>query len=106
MPERGSIACCGFNELVFTGCQSGYPSDLDDFKTWLAHGIAHVMHRSSKHIFVVGIPTKVGSFSQYNMTFYERLHECLKEFGCKPIANPYVNKNSSNTIVVLAGQMP
>ena len=35
MPERGSIACCGFNELVFTGCQSGYPSDLDDFKTWL-----------------------------------------------------------------------
>lgn len=105
----GETTCCGVDELNFQGIQENYEIlalSEDHWKELIAKYIKGSCERADHRIVFVGIPTKVGYHSMYNLDFYKRLRHTLKEFGFKELCKPYRNGGSGNTIVVLAGQMP
>lgn len=85
-----------------------YKDDAEAFEALVAKTIETAPRNdvSDKRVLVVGIPTKVGGDSQYNLDFYNKLREVLESFGFIALSAPYKNKNSGNTIVAMAGQLP
>ena len=76
------------------------------FEELIACFIRASEQHSDRRIVLVGIPTRVGNSSMYNLQFYEKLRETLHHFGFQEVCKPYKNESSSNTIVVLVAQMP
>ena len=109
-PQPHKLTCCGITELNFQTLNRIAPQmkELGDvsFRELIACFIEASVTTRDKRIVLVGIPTKVGINSLYNLEFYERLRLVLVEFGFKEICKPYTNAGSHNTIVVLTSQMP
>ena len=103
------MICCGLEEI-----------DLQSFyKVWCANANNEIKQEAlakliesvnsetnDKRMMFIGIPTRVGIDSDYNIKYYRWVLKTLKSFGFKPLCRPYRNENSGNTIVVLAGQFP
>lgn len=109
--RSNSLLCCGMDELNFQELQKywdRYKDDAEAFEALVAKTIETAPRNdvSDKRVLVVGIPTKVGGDSQYNLDFYNKLREVLESFGFIALSAPYKNKNSGNTIVAMAGQLP
>lgn len=109
--RTGETICCGIDELDFQPLNEEYDewvSKLSDsnFKELVARYVKASCEVNDERVVFVGIPTSVGQSSMYNIAFYERLLDTLKTFGFRELCKPYRNRNSGNTITVLAGQMP
>jgi hypothetical protein len=97
------------DELDFQGFQDYYDRYRDDqegFEGIVAKIIAAGVRQNDERVMVVGLPTSVSSGSMYNLEYYKKLRQTLLDFGFVELCKPYKNKNSGNTIVALAGQMP
>lgn len=110
---RGEVTCCGIDELDFqilneNWKESDFPQNLSkkDWDNLIALYIKGTLETQDERILIVGIPVKVGQSSMYDIEFYKRLRITLNEFGFRELCKPYRNRNSGNTIVVLAGQVP
>jgi len=100
------ISCCGISELKFGmvhNCGS-ITEDKDYFDELIAKTIENQLSHKDERILITGLPVICPS-GQYREAFYERLHKTLLSFGMIQLnKEPYVNKNSGNSIVVLVGQ--
>jgi hypothetical protein len=111
--RHGSTVCCGLDELDFGPLNDLWKeTDLlykltsNQWKELIAKYIKESCDRTDERVVFVGIPTRVGGDSMYDLDFYEKLRRTLNEFGFRELCHPYKNRNSGNDIVVLAGQMP
>ena len=110
-PQPHRLSCCGVTELNFQSLNAPklvaginlLPTAA--FEELIACFIRASVQHSDRRIVLVGIPTKVGSGSMYNLSFYEHLRIVLHRFGFQEVCKPYKNESSSNTIVVLIAQM-
>lgn len=106
--ESGNTNCCGIEELDFQGLFK-YWDEYKNSNVWnelVAKYIKFSCEVDDERVVFVGVPTRVGGGSIYDIDFYKKLRGTLNEFGFRELCKPYRNRNSGNTIVVLAGQMP
>jgi hypothetical protein len=109
-PSVPGCSCCGLEELDFTPLMKHwetYQDEGDD--VWMEMVSAYIQEcfgENDNRVMFVGLPTKVGGGSMYNIDFYRRLRKVLKKIGFREVCRPYKNANSGNTIVVLVGQLP
>ncbi len=105
--SSGTMHCCGLEELDFQGLAKNVGiQDSPDFEEAVAVYLKNEVCHNDKRIVIVGIPTRVGTGSQYSLEFYNKLREVLQGFGMQQAGSIYKNENSSNDIVALVGQMP
>lgn len=108
--QRGDTVCCGVDELNFQGLNNAHWRDYHGTKHWPELIAKYIdmgcERRDDERVVFIGIPTQVGNHSMYDIRFYKELRKILNEFGFRELGRPYRNRNSGNTIVALAGQMP
>lgn len=103
---HGSMHCCGLRELDFQVLAKTEIHSDPKFKEAVAKYLKAMVSEEDGRVIIVGIPTRVGANSQYNLEFYNALREVLHGFGMKQAGTIYKNSNSSNHIAALIGQMP
>lgn len=104
------LGCCGLHELDFNDMNRQW-NDIknkveEDFDKLIARYIDESIGPGDNRMTFVGIPTRVGLNSQYNIEFYRKLRTTLKKFGYIELCEPYKNVNSGNYIIAMAGQLP
>lgn len=104
--------CCGIDELVFLDVSKEHfemknKKIFDEFTAkYIKYSIFYEESKDKRVVFI-GLPVKVKSNSVYNSDYYIRLRASLERLGfVKLNARPYKNKNSSNSLTVMAGQFP
>lgn len=107
---RCQLQCCGITEINFGPLHDVTPhaEDFDYFDEFVAKYIEVAAGHADRRIIIVGVPTALNATeSQYRLSFYKALRKTLRKFGFVELQNePYKNKNSTNHITVLAGQLP
>lgn len=101
-------ACCGLDELSFLSLNwdSHRVLTLPDevFEELIAKYIS-IDPPDDHRIVFVGIPTRVGILSEYDIRFYRKLRRTLQSFGFVELSKRgYRNNNSDNIIIAMAGQ--
>lgn len=107
--KEPGMQCCGLEELDMAAIQKHwqiYRKDPASLRGLVAHYIRECFKEKDSRVLIVGIPTKVGASSIYDIDYYTQLRETLGELGFVEVGQPYKNVNSGNTIVALVGQLP
>jgi hypothetical protein len=100
------LQCCGISELNFQQLQDLYSSKY--FEEIVAKHLGTIVNGlNDNRVLLVGMPTKVGDSSMYNIKFYRKLRKILLSFGFVELVDkPYKNGNSGNKVTVLACKIP
>ena len=102
------ITCCGISELKF-GFVHNCGSRTENkpyFDELIAKVIDSQILFKDGRILITGLPIHCPS-GTYNESFYQKIHKTLLSFGMTQLnKEPYINKNSGNSIVVLVGKAP
>lgn len=103
--------CCGICELnmqpfldVWEDSSKGLLEMCAKFIDWSICNC--VEEEQDKRLIIIGVPTRLVANTGYNIEYYRWVLKTLKKFGFKAISTRYKNRNSGNTMVVLAAQYP